>query len=73
MSDLYEFFKLMTISKNQMGKSRLLLTKLGACIIISSRSMSTKAHTFLLEGNQITETSLRINTVCNFQTMKSAV
>ena len=35
--------------------------------------MSTKAHTFLLEGNQITETSLRINTVCNFQTMKSAV
>ena len=35
--------------------------------------MSTKAQTFLLQGKEIPETSLRINSVCNFQTMKSAV
>ena len=35
--------------------------------------MSTKARTFLLQGKEIPETSLRINTVCNFQTMKSVV
>ena len=36
--------------------------------------MSTKkAHTFLLQGKEIPEMSLRINTVCSFQNMKSAV
>ena len=35
--------------------------------------MSTQAQTFLLQGKEIPETSLRINTICNFQTMKSAV
>ena len=73
MSDLYEFFKSMTIFTNPMWKSWLLLKKLGVCITISSRSVSTQAQTFLLQGKEIPETSLRINTVCNFQTMKSAV
>ena len=72
MSDLYNFFKSVTIFRNMMWTSWLLLTKLGACITIS-RSMSTKAQTFLLQGKEIPETSLRINSVCNFQTMKSAV
>ena len=36
--------------------------------------MSTKkAHTFLLQGKEIPEMSLRINTVCSFQNMKIAV
>ena len=35
--------------------------------------MSTKAHTFLLQGKEFPEMSLRINTVCSFQNMKSAV
>ena len=73
MSDLYKFFKSMAIVTNPMWKSWLLLTKLGAWVIISSRYVSTKAPTFLLQGKEIPETSLRINTVCNFQTMKSAV
>ena len=74
MSDLYEFFKSVTIFTNLMWKSWLLLTKLGVCITINSRSVSTKkAHTFLLQGKEIPEMSLRINTVCSFQNMKSAV
>ena len=73
MSDLYKFFKSMAIVTNPMWKSWLLLTKFGAWVIISSRYVSTKAPTFLLQGKEIPETSLRINTVCNFQTMKSAV
>ena len=35
--------------------------------------MSTKGRTFLLQGKEISETSLRINTVSNFQTMKNVV
>ena len=35
--------------------------------------MSTKAQTSLLQVKEIPEMSLRINTVCNFQTKKSAV
>ena len=73
MSDVYEFFKSMTIYTNSMWKSWLLLTKLGACVTISSRSGSTKARTFLLQGKEIPEASLWINTVCNFQLMKSTV
>ena len=73
MSDLYEFFKSMTIFTNPVWKSWLLLTKLGACITISRRSVSTKALTFWIQGKQVPEMSLRINTVCNFQTMESAV
>ena len=33
--------------------------------------MSTKGRTFLLQGKEISETSLRSNTVSNFQTMKN--
>ena len=73
MSDFFEFFKSMTIFTNLIWKSWLLLTKLGACVTISSRSMSTKARNFLLHRKEIPETSLRIHTVCNFQTMKSAM
>ena len=49
---------------------------IGACVAIgyhfaiSSRSVSTKAHTFLLQAKEMPETTLRINTVCNFQAMK---
>ena len=32
--------------------------------------MSTKAHTFLLQAKEMPQTTLRINTICNFQTMK---
>ena len=48
------------------------MTKLGVCIAIgyqltiSSRSVSTKALTFLLQAKEMPDTSLRINTVFNF-------
>ena len=40
---------------------------------LSSRSVSTEARTLLLRVKEISETRLRINTVCNFQAMKIAV
>ena len=48
------------------------MTKLGACIAIgyyltiSSRYVSTKAQTFLLQAKEMPETNLRIKAVCNF-------
>ena len=35
--------------------------------------MSTKARTLFLQAKEISEKRLRINTICNFQTLKSAV
>ena len=40
---------------------------------LSSRSVSTEGRTLLLRVKEISETRLRINTVCNFQAMKIAV
>ena len=55
MSDIYEFFRSITLFTNLMEKSRLLATKLGGCIllatifIISSRSVSIKPLIIVLE------------------------
>ena len=40
--------------------------------VISSRSVSKSAHTVLVQVKEIPGKSLRINTVCNFLTIKSA-
>ena len=34
ISDIYEFFKSITLFKNSMGKSWLLVTKLGPCVAL---------------------------------------
>ena len=65
MSDLYEFFKSITILANSMWESWLLLTKLGTCVAIgyhltiSSRSVSTNS-TFTWEAKW-TQTRMRFH------------
>ena len=64
---------------NSMWKSWLLVTKLsvyaapGYHLIMSSRSVSTKARIVLAQAKQAPGMSLKINTIWIFQTKKSAV
>ena len=47
------------------------MTNLGLCVALGNQLIISS--TFLLSAKETPKTSLRINTVCNFQTMKSAV
>lgn len=67
-------------NKSMTWKSWLLATKLGVCVLLLtaifiaiSRSVSTKARIALALAKEATGTSVRINKVCSFLTMKSAV
>ena len=70
MSNIYDFFKMVTFFSNPMWKSwRVLLS--AVIFIISSRS-ATKALIVLELAKEGSRRSLRINAVCIFKPMKSA-
>ena len=70
MSDLYEFFKLITIFANPMWKSWLLMAKLGVCIPLGKHLVISTI--FLLEAKNCLKWVWE-STQFVFLTMKSAV
>ena len=69
MSDIYEFFKPITLFKNSMGKSWLLVTKLGPCVALGyhlhpeQQITSTKTLIVLTQAKEVPRTSMRINSL----------
>ena len=79
MSHIYKFFKSLTLFTHSIWKSWLLVTKLGACValrtisIMSCEFKSIKALIVSAQAKKLPGSSLIINAVCNFLTVKNAV
>ena len=79
MSEIYEFFKSITLFTNSMWKSWLLIAKVCACIALvhdlhhQLYIRVNKALIVLALVKEASETSLQINTIFNVQTKKSTV